>query len=370
MDRKPRGIARGKGQKIVVGMSGGVDSTAALIILKENGWNPVGVSLKFSAWKDSTNIKENSCCTNDSIKIAKKVCKQFGCEHHVIDISKEFQKNVIEYFVDSLKKSLTPNPCMVCNRNTKFFHLVKFADSMGIDYISTGHYSKLTYDKELKSIFVTVPKDKTKDQTYYLSLLPQEWLKRIIFPLGEVTKERTYKIARLSGIDFYKKVKQSQDFCFVSEKSMDRFMENEIGDNPGDILDQYGKVIGKHKGLHYYTIGQRKKIGLGGGPYYVIEKDFEKNTLTVSRDKKDLGQDKINLTDVFFPSKELYKKEMVVKAKIRYQQKMSKAKIIPDKKSPYKCVVEFEKPQLAVTPGQYCVFYKGKVCIGSGVITD
>jgi len=241
---------------------------------------------------------------------------------------------------------------------------------MGINYVSTGHYAKLIYDKELKSIFITVPRDKAKDQTYYLSLLPQEWLERIVFPLGEVTKEKAYRIAKLSGIDFLNKIKQSQDFCFVPEKSMDSFLEKEIGDKPGDILNQEGKTVGKHNGLHLYTIGQRKKIGLGGGPYYVTGKNAEKNTLTVSKDKKDLGQYQIRLSDLFFSSEKLYKKEMVVKAKIRYQQKMSRAKIIPDKRSPYKCVVDFEKPQLAVTPGQYCVFYKGKMCIGSGVITD
>ena len=366
MDRKPRGIKKGKGEKIVVGMSGGVDSSASLILLKKNGWNPIGVSLKYSVWKDNSNKRENTCCTRESIQRAKEICKKYGCEHITLDIGKEFYDTVVKYFIQTLEKSQTPNPCMICNRETKFFHLFKYADSKGIKYVATGHYAKIS--KSVKNLFISTPKDKKKDQTYYLSLLPQKWLERIIFPLGEMTKLQAYSLVKKEKLDFYLKLNQSQDFCFVSEKSMDKFLEKEIKSKEGNIINEDGKIIGKHKGLKFYTIGQRKKIGLPGGPYYVVRKDNISNDLIVSKNKEDLGKKEIFIDNVFLQDKEMYSKSLKVKAKIRYQQEESDALLKPISKDTNRYVLIFNKPQIGVTPGQYAVFYINSKCIGSGVI--
>jgi tRNA-uridine 2-sulfurtransferase len=372
MDRESKrvktfGIEGGNGRKIVVGMSGGVDSSVSLILLKKWGWNPVGVSLKYCVWQDKSNLrKENIFCSVKSILTAKKICKKYGCKHVTVDIGKEFQKTVINYFVNSLKKGQTPNPCMICNRQTKFFELLAYADTHDIKYVATGHYAKIVVSKKFGGHFIAVPKDKTKDQTYYLSLLPQKWLERIVFPLGELTKTEVYEIAEKEGLDFYLKLAQSQDFCFVSENSMTSFLEKEIGGNKGSIVDVKGKALGEHNGLQYYTIGQRKGIGLSGGPYFVISKDSRKNELVVSKNKNDLKKREVTLRDVYFSNESLYGKKLEVRVKVRYQTKASKAQLIPDKNGAYKLI--FETPQTAVTPGQFAVFYIGNLCVGSGVI--
>jgi len=366
MDRKPRGLKNGRGEKIIVGMSGGVDSSASLILLKKNGWDPIGVSLKYSVWEDKSNKRENTCCTKDSIRRAGEICKKYRCEHVILDIGKDFYDTVVKYFIESIEKSQTPNPCMICNRKTKFYHLFKYADSKNIKYVATGHYAKIT--KKGKNLFISIPKDKTKDQTYYLSLLPQEWLERIIFKLGEMTKPQAYNLVKKEKLDFYLKLSQSQDFCFVSEKSMDKFLSQEIKSKEGNTKDEQGNIIGKHNGLQFYTIGQRKKIGLSWGPYFVIKKDPKNNELVVSKNKNNLEKKEIFMSNVFFSDESMYEKKIKVKAKIRYQQKMSPAELCPLKESEKTYRMIFEEPQISVTPGQYAVFYIGKLCIGSGEI--
>lgn len=360
-------MEKGKGRKIVVGMSGGIDSSISLILLKQNGWNPIGVSLKFGTWENPCNsVRENSCCTDESIKTAEKICKKYGCEHKTLEVGNDFHKKVIEYFTKSLKEGQTPNPCIVCNRYLKFLELFDYAKKSGIECVATGHYAKISKSKKLGGYFLSKPEDKKKDQTYYLALLPQKWLSKIIFPLSDLTKEKVYDMAVKEGLDFYLKLAQSQDFCFVSEKSLNDFIETEVKPTKGEIKDLKGKMLGTHNGLAHYTIGQRKNIGLSGGPYFVVRKDKETNELIVSTKKSDILKKELILDAVSFANKSFEGKNLEIKAKIRYQHKPAQAKLQPFGKTQYK--LTFNKTQLAATPGQYAVFYIGSLVIGSGEI--
>jgi len=359
-------------------MSGGVDSSVALYLLKEQGYEPVGVSLKYDVWKDPRNeCRENVCCTKESFTIAKKICKQLGIKHYIVDISKEFRCQVIDYFIREYKNSRTPSPCVLCNLNVKFKALIGFADEIGAKYIATGHYARIRAVKSSKlkaeSFELLRAKDKNKDQTYSLCFLNQAILSRAIFPLGELTKEEVYKIARgREGFEVFGKRKQSQDFCFVSGKSLNLMLEKEIGAKRGEIVNEGGKVLGEHKGLHFYTIGQRKGIDLAGGPYFVIEKNKNTNELVVSADAKFNARKKASIFPVRFISGSGPSEPIKVVAKLRSTAKPASAKLVQAK---HGYILEFDKPQMAVTPGQIAVFYDAsggagfsEICLGGGVI--
>jgi tRNA-specific 2-thiouridylase len=215
-----------KSKKIVVGMSGGVDSSIALVLLKEQGWEPVGVSLKYAVWQDEDNlIKENVCCSVESFAIAKSICDKLDVPHHIVDVSEDFENEVIKYFKSELNNNRTPNPCILCNRYLKFTSLFKWANDNGIDYVATGHYAQIEKNEEgvyqlLKS------KDVEKDQTYSLCFLKNEWLKNIVFPLGGMIKKDTYELAKEKGFAFFLKKKESQDFCFIANKAMKLCLRN------------------------------------------------------------------------------------------------------------------------------------------------
>ncbi|MBI4652956.1 tRNA 2-thiouridine(34) synthase MnmA [Candidatus Kuenenbacteria bacterium] len=391
--------------KIVVGMSGGVDSSMALVLLKEQGWQPIGVSLKYVTWKNQSascqkclevelpNI-ENACCSAESFKIAGDVCKKLNVPYHIIDVGKDFQKKVIDYFISELKNFKTPNPCVICNRHLKFQKLFEFAKKHKIKYVATGHYarlrreisnSKLVPSEAKGSKIITyqllTAKDKEKDQTYSLSFLPQKWLKYIVFPFGDYIKTEVYKIAEQKGFKIFLKKKQSQDFCFVPNKSMKNFLEQEIEKKPGLIKDDKGNILGKHSGLHFYTIGQRKGIKLPAGPYFVIKMDILNNILIVTKDEKKLYHKEILLSPFHFiphfflkkgeefistKSCKIRPRKIRVKAKIRYRQSSTLATIFLISKSKIKII--FDEPQRAITSGQFVVFYKRNVCLGGGKI--
>ncbi|MFC2143574.1 tRNA 2-thiouridine(34) synthase MnmA [Candidatus Aenigmatarchaeota archaeon] len=341
--------------KIVVGMSGGVDSSISMLLLKKSGWSPIGVSLKLSHWG---NIDENACCTADSLDIAKNICKKLDVPYHVYDVSKEFEKEVMNYFISELKHNRTPNPCIMCNRHLKFKKLFEWAKKHKIKHIATGHYAKTVFNKKTKKYDLLLPKDNTKDQTYGLVMLPQKWIKHIIFPLGDYTKKEVYKIAEKEGFDFFLKKKQSQDLCFVSSKELSMFLKNKIGFIPGEIKDEDGNIIGKHTGLHNYTIGQKKGIG-AHERYYVM--GFEKNTLIVTKDVEKTKRKEILIHPYNFISDFIPK---TVSVRTRHTMSMSPAKLYKKDK---KIKVVFKKPEL-IASGQFCAFYKNKKCIGGGVI--
>jgi tRNA-specific 2-thiouridylase len=352
--------------KVIVGMSGGVDSSMAMYLLKEQGYEPIGVSLKYEVWDDPANtLKENVCCSDESFRIAAHVCELMGAEHHILDVSKKFRKEIVEYFKSELKAKRTPNPCVMCNRVLKFKELIDFADKMKVPFVATGHYAKV--EKVGGKFALLKSKDPYKDQTYSLSFLKKEWLSKILFPLGDYTKERIYEMTNKAGLSFYLYRKQSQDFCYVSDKSMKAFLEKEIGIEPGKIVDSKGEVLGDHQGLHFYTIGQRKGVVIPNGPWFVTGVNVKRNELIVT--KMGEGPELFKTEVILSPFNLLIdppKKPIQVDAKIRYQQTLSPATLYPPEKDKIRLV--FEKPQRAVTEGQFGVFYQGDKCLGSGRI--
>jgi len=342
-------------ETIILGMSGGVDSSIALYLLKEQGFDVIGVTLKFFKEQD--------------IETAKKVCQKYKVKHLTINAGKLFQEKIISYFLKEFKQARTPNPCIFCNRDVKIELLLDVAKKEKAQYIATGHYARI------KDGLLLQAKDKTKDQTYFLAFLKKRHLSKLIFPLGDYTKQEVYAIAREQKI----KVQEmpSQDLCFITNRVTD-FLEKRLGKKKGKIIDTKGNVLGEHKGVWFYTIGQRKGIRLAGGPFWV--KDFDKNNLIVTKDEKELFSKEVLISNLNFIVKEP-KKSIQIKAKIRYKQKLSNAVLKRMGRSPtpphWKLV--FDEPQRAPTPGQIAVFYlpadaivlqedKGNLCLGGGVI--
>jgi len=361
-------------QKIVLGMSGGVDSSVALHFLKEQGFEVIGVSLKFGFWESEKNeLRENVCCSKNAIERAKRVCQKYDCPHFIIDASKEFQKTVIDYFLKTLKKHQTPNPCVFCNRDVKIMALLRFAEEREAEYAATGHYAKIRKDGE--EFQLLRPKDEKKDQTYFLAFLGQNQLSKLIFPLGEHTKQEVYSIAQREDIEC--SPRQSQDLCFVADKSLPSFLEEEVGLEPGKIYDTKGNLLGRHQGLHFYTLGQRKGINLPRGPFWVVGFNKKNNVLIVTSNSEDpeLFAKEVLLSDVSFISGKAPEGPMRVEAKVRYRQPLAKATLIGKSGGSRTSAnwsagwrLVFDKPQRAVTPGQIAVFYKGEICLGGGII--
>jgi len=356
----------GKGKKIVVGMSGGIDSSMALILLKKQGWQPIGISLKLPVWQNKLNpLKENPSCTKESLKIAKNICKKLDVPYYIIDVRKNFQKEVVDYFISEWKNLRTPNPCVICNPNFKFKQLLQWAKKHKIEYVATGHYARLKFNNKTKKYELLKAKDKNKDQSYDLCLLPQKYLPHIIFPLGDYTKEKIYGIAHKEGFKLLTKRKESQDFCFISGQSLCPFLKEKIGEKQGLILDLKGNVISRHQGLHFFTIGQRKGIKLSGGPYFVAGWDKNKNTLFVTKNKKTLNKKELFVFPYHLISGKKITKPINAQIRTRYRQKLSQARLIPEKR---KLKIILEKSVFAPTPGQFAVFYQKDKCLGGGRI--
>jgi len=347
-------------------MSGGVDSSMALVILKEQGWDPVGVSLKYPVWKDEANsLRENTCCSTESFRIAASVCKKLNVPHHIFDVSRDFKKEVIDYFLGRLRAQKTPNPCVMCNRHLKFKQLLAWARRHKVDRVATGHYARILKNQKTGKFELLRGKDLEKDQTYSLSFLTQEQLRHIVFPLGRYTKQDIYQMAQDRGFEIFLKRKQSQDFCFVSGNAMEPFLAKEIGRKEGEVQNDEGKVIGKHQGLHFYTVGQRKGLGFSGGPFFVTGSDTTNNILEVTRNEKKLLSREVFLLSCNFIGG-APRRPARVRAKIRYRQAAAAGTFYPLPANIGRIV--FDRPQRAVTPGQFAVIYQRNVCLGAGEI--
>jgi tRNA-specific 2-thiouridylase len=333
--------------KIAVAMSGGVDSSVTAALLKKQGFEVSGIFMKLF---DSTLFKASE-------KRARRIAKILGISFLVLDLRKEFKKRIINYFLDEYEMGHTPNPCVACNKEIKFGLLLEKTASLRRDFIASGHYAIKKGSKLLTA------DDENKDQSYFLWKLNQKQLGRIIFPLGNLTKKQVKELAKELKLPVLS-ISESQEICFVG-KDINIFLKKYLRPEPGIIINKRKEIIGRHKGLCFYTIGQRKGIGLSGGPYYVSGKDFKKNILIVSRDKKDLERKELIAGSVNWISGKNQKFPLRIKARIRYRQKLFLATIRPFGK---KVKVFFNKPQRAVTSGQSVVFYSGRELLGGGII--
>ena len=357
--RSVRSVGPAGPERILVAMSGGVDSSLAVVLLQRQGYEVIGVTLKL--------VEGSRCCDLEAVSHATEICRKYGIEHHIIDISDEFDKTVVDYFIGELRCARTPNPCVICNRFLKFEQLFRIARNFDCSKIATGHYARIRKSRDSRFELLK-GKDSTKDQSYYLSFLKNSWLSRVLFPIGKYNKPEVYKLARKEGLDFLVSKKQSQDLCFVDDKLRKTFISRRLKDRSGDIVSVDGHVVGQHDGIHHYTIGQRKGLDIsdGHGPYFVVGIDPKAGHVIVSRDEKDpaLYSDVVRLGKVNFVSGKI-DKDCDVMAKIRYQQNLSKAKLVVSGQG---VELRFVRPQRAVTKGQIAVFYKGSVCLGGGII--
>jgi len=352
--------------KVIVGMSGGVDSSVAAALLKEEGYEVIGVTMKI--WDGGTIPKEGAhhACygpgEEEDIKDAQKVAQILGIPFYIFDLKQEYKTFVLDYFSREYLSGRTPNPCIRCNQQVKFGAMVKKIYDSGIkfDYFATGHYIRVEYDKAGHQYLLKKAKNLKKDQSYFLYSLSQEQLGHILFPIGDYTKEEVKKIARNLELGINNKP-ESQDFITGGYS----FLFNKVI-RSGPILDQQGKILGRHKGIPFYTIGQRKGLGISSGErLYVTAIDPKRDAIVVGT-KKDLLGDKLIASDLNWIDIKKIEKSIKVKAKIRYRHKEAEVEIIPLDKG--KISVKFREPQTAITPGQAIVFYDGDVVVGGGVI--
>ena len=356
-------------EKIVVGMSGGVDSSVAAALLKRKGYDVIGVTFKTWPKSECGTSFGRACCNLEAVTRSRAVCEELGIPYYVFDMSKEFKKEVINYFLSQYLKGLTPNPCVVCNEKIKFGRLVSKARSLGAKRIATGHYANVSEDKKINRFILREGKDKIKDQSYFLFSLKQGQLKEAIFPLGDITKAETRKLARKFNLVTFNTV-SSQDICFIRDLEYAEYIKKETGleIKAGDIVNSYGKVIGRHKGVVYYTIGQRRGLGVAySEPLYVTGLDVEKNRIIVGT-KTDVMKKSIIIEKLNWISVDNITKPIEVFARIRYGHK--KAKALVSRSGVDLVRVDFEEPQEAPTPGQAAVFYRKDAVVGGGWIKE
>ncbi len=359
--------------RVIVAMSGGVDSSVAAALLHQQGYEVIGITMKTWGFMEVGGAPkhESGCCSLDAIFDAKSVANKFGIPHYTVDFTKAFEKEVIENFVDEYLNGRTPNPCVVCNRKIKWEELLKKADSLDAKYVATGHYAMVDYNEQLNRYTLKYSKDAKKDQTYALWGLTQESLSRTIFPLGHLTKNEVRQIADRLELKTANKP-DSQEICFVADDNYERFLRERVPDvidkiEHGEIV-YHGEVIGEHKGIPFYTVGQRRGLGLAlGKPVYVKEIDTNSNRVILG-DKEELLGEEVTAVDINYVSKSSLKKGDFVSAKIRYADRAASAVVLYSDQNKIK--IKFSEPKNAVTPGQSLVIYdeQGYVLAG-GVIT-
>ncbi|MBQ8682471.1 MAG: tRNA 2-thiouridine(34) synthase MnmA [Selenomonadales bacterium] len=354
-------------QRVVVAMSGGVDSSLTAALLLRQGYEVIGVTMRL--WSDPTLPKEEAeAGPLRAIKDAKAVADMLGIEHHVADFQDLFKEKIISYFTGEYQRARTPNPCVICNQEVKFGALLAKARQLGADYLATGHYIRVVYDEAKDEYFIKKGIDPKKDQSYMLYHMKQDVLKHLLFPLGNMKKSETRQVAEEMNLPVAHK-KESQDICFIPDNDYKGFLQRHCPQafSKGKIIDTKGNVVGKHNGLASYTIGQRKGLGLvAPQPLYVIGMDQKTNTLLVG-ENKDLFIHDLIAENVSFIAKEAPTESFVAEAKIRYAAPPARARITPMANG--RALVSFEETQRAITPGQSVVFYDGDTVLGGGIIS-
>lgn len=359
---------------IAVAMSGGVDSSAAAVLLRDQGESIVGLSMQL--WNQRRTLgkggnpeeaarQSGRCCSLDDVWDARRVATHLGFPFYVVNLEDAFEDTVVRPFVSSYLGGETPSPCILCNNHVKFRHLVDRAGQIGATRVATGHYARVRYDAETGRWQLLRGVDRRKDQSYFLFGLSQEQLSRTLFPLGERTKEEARRIARDAGLPTHDKP-ESQEICFVGNASYHDFVEayGGVSESPGEIVDTSGRVVGEHGGLHRYTVGQRRGLGSGERPRYVVRMERESNRLVVGDDtetrQRDFSARDANWIGVTPPNEPL---RCEIQIRNRFEPAAGTVRA-----SSSGVRVSFDQPQRAVTPGQAAVFYRGEVVLGGGWI--
>ena len=351
--------------KVVVAMSGGVDSSVAAALLKRQGYDVIGMMLRL--WSEPGKEDSNRCCTPNSMAMARRVAARLDIPFYVVDAKEVFRETVVQYFLDGYAAGGTPNPCLLCNRQIRWTFLLEHALALGADYMATGHYVRRKA-MESGSIQLLRAVDHSKDQSYVLHVLNQEKLSRALFPVGEYPKPEIRKMAEELNLPVYKRP-DSQDLCFLAGEDYRNFIQRNGAEmlQPGEIIRRDGRTLGQHNGLANYTIGQRKGLGVQSPvPLYVLGKDSATNTLIVG-EADELGMNELVAEDVNWPSGEPPTEPFRAEVKIRYTAKEVWAQVTP-LAGGQQVRVRFDAPQRDVTPGQAAVFYADDVLIGGGII--
>ena len=356
-------------KRILMAMSGGIDSTVSAMLLLEQGYELVGATFRtFDSIKESCIAKEHGCCSIDSIMEAKHNAEQLGFEHHIVDFRQAFKEHVIQNFIQEYMNGRTPNPCVLCNSSIKWGMLLDKADELGCDGIATGHYARIV--QQNGHWFLGTAADTQKDQTYFLWRLTESNLARTIFPLGNLTKPEVRQIAADHGFVKLSQKTESQEICFIPDNDYRRFLSENVPDfaskvTPGDFVDADGHKVGTHQGFPFYTIGQRKGLKVAfGTPKYVTRISAADNTVTLG-DRDDLLTTTLHATDCIFTDPERLLENPVVEARIRYRSPAAKATLRIEGTT---AELTFAEPVWGVTPGQSLVLYQDGLVVGGGLI--
>ena len=351
--------------RVAIAMSGGVDSSVAAALLKDKGYEVIGLHMKLYRGPEN-DIRNKSCCSIDETLDARLACHRLGIPFYTIDYQQEFRETVINYFIEDYSSGNTPNPCVMCNKKIKSSLLLKKATELDCEHLATGHYARISSNPYTGNTQLSRPQDLSKDQTYFLHGIPSEDLNRLMFPLSEITKTEVRKIARKLKLSAANKP-DSQEVCFVP-KDYREFLKNEMNETPlpGEFTSMSGEVLGEHKGIPFYTIGQRKGLGINDTtPYYVVKIDKEHNRIILGKEN-DLFSKTISVSRVNWVSIPAPDTSISATVKLRYAHHGANATLIPESRN--KVRLELKNPERAVTPGQAAVFYQDNILLGGGKI--